>query len=269
MLEEEYQQHLWRTLLPLNLIEDASNRLHVKFTPAENLGATLKVIWRHLDESTALPEDTVDTELGNYFCFSGSTINVEINPEDIPDVPNMAALQGASLLFHVVPLPGYLEDGEYTLEMTVQTENPHPFEVTERYWLIEDNHVRSLFDEDHVLITNPWAEPFKDNDYEANGQGDSLPITNIVQNQFGRGELVGEFTSEEPFTTGSVHVYRFKAAGAGQMTVHTELIDAKVNTNLRVYRRTEILNPHTGAMVSFLGPVGIDALFAKPGMRRR
>jgi hypothetical protein len=221
VLESEFQHHLWRTLLPLNMRELGPNPLVVKFSPKNGLGATVDVIWRHEDPQN--PQQKIDTTIGTLTSINGVPSQISISN------PNVSLLQGEELLFRVTPLADQLDDGIYTLEMKVITDNPHPFEVVENYWRIFGNLIWRLDD--------PYTVPFSDNPNQGPANlalvGNSLEI---VLNQFGDGSYIRDFTSTEPYSVGSVHIYRFKTTGEGALTVRTVGLAEKVNTNLRLYR---------------------------------
>ena len=152
--------------------------------------------------------------------FGGASVTKLIPHADVP------GLKAAELLFRVTPQEGQLDDGAYTLEFRVSTSNPHPFEVIERYWGLDDDGRLGLLD-------HPEDEPVDDTLFGTHVG----TVVDIVQNQFGHGTAVGAFNHSTPSTLGSADVYRFKAIGPGRLTVHTEKIGDKINTNLKLYRR--------------------------------
>jgi CSLREA domain-containing protein len=219
VLETEFHRHLWRTILPANMLENAAPPL-VTFDPDGGLGATIEVIHRQFPSDPALPP--TDSVLTSFTSIGGQKVQQPITSTTI------AELQGGILLFRVTPLPAQLDDGVYSLSLRVETDNPHPFEVTEDYWLLGQSS--SVY---RLQNPNPASQQFLQPTISAFVG----TIQDIRQNQLGDGRLSSAFTTQQPFQPGSVDIFRFKAVGDGPLTVRTVLKEQGVNTNLRLYQR--------------------------------
>jgi len=228
VLESDYEQHLWKTLLPFNILEvpTAVNPV-ITLTPlGDDLTATLSVL--RADGST----------FASVVNAPGQAI--QINPPPAA----LYAIRGQALYFRVEPVAGQpLGDGTYTIELTVETSNPMPFLMTETAWHF------------HVFGPPPPIDPGDVG--EVNMLPDGERVVDIVQNQFGDGWAEGEFTSSAPHddgpfgNQGSIDVYRFWATTPGPISVRTVGIDESVNTNLRLYQAR--FNP--AGNVSYLGGI--------------
>ena len=208
VLEHDFEQHLWRTILPFN-IEGVPV---VTFQPANpELSAAVSVY--HAD-GTPIDTDEVNSP-GQAHSFALSA--------------SIGELMGETLLFRVEPIEGRpLGEGEYTLTMTVETSNPEPFILSETAWKFPHTSPHFVSGDGSHVGTLPDAEEVRD----------------IVQDQFGYGSAEGEFTSSLPYyiglqgmgNPGSIDVYRFWAITPGPVAVRTIPLDERVNTTLKVYR---------------------------------
>jgi hypothetical protein len=205
-LKFDYEQDLWHTLLPQNLVALPT----ISFTPTSNptpasgLAATITVYKTDFTQSltsfTNTPGQQAQVQL------SGMTLN---------------ELRGARILFRIEPLAGQLGDGLYTLEMRVETTNPAPFEVREDHWI------------------NPFDPP----NPMPPGQFGVFPLgtqfIDIVQDQDGNGSIPGSMTSSSPNTLGSLDVYRFQVQTPGPISIRTRPVaffGPGANTNIKLYR---------------------------------
>jgi subtilase family serine protease len=219
-LEADYQQHLWKTILPFNLLEVPK----VTFTPdTPNGGLSARVTVYRLN-----PDGSITGPLYDQTNAPGQPTSLALN---VP-VSQLDQLRGQTLVFRVEPVENYLGDGIYTLEMGVQTDDPHPFEVFEESWAYPGQDP-------------PDADPDTDGKQPPDGVFPAgVQVVDVIQNQFGYGRAEGKFTSKAvPLTNGSIDVYRFWAVTPGPVTVRTVAVpdplhpDAPpVNTNLRVYK---------------------------------
>jgi hypothetical protein len=157
----------------------------------------------------------------------GNRTPIVVNQMNSPGRPLMITLSGAienlrgqTILIRVEPVAGQLlGSGIYSLSMTVPTSDPVPFEVRETSW----------------QFGNSGAGKFPQ----------TFPI-DVVQNQFGHGEAMGQFTSSQPyhsgagdaFNPGALQVFRFWAINPGPVAVKTVLdpTTPTLNTDLRVYK---------------------------------
>jgi hypothetical protein len=228
VLENDYDQHLWKTLLPFNILEvPTAVSPVITLTPlGDDLTARLTVL--RADGSTFA---SVTNSPGQAIQFN-------------PSPASLYAIRGQALMFRVEPVAGQpLGDGTYTIELTVETSDPMPFLMTETAW--------------HFYVVGP-PPPIDPGDV---GEIDMLPdgemVVDLVQNQFGDGWAEGEFTSSAPHddgpsgNTGSIDVYRFWATTPGPISVRTVGIDESVNTNMRLYQAR--FNP--AGNISYLGSI--------------
>ncbi len=212
--EHDFEQHLWRTLLPFNMKSNAVPQVTLKSNSNANtspfFGATVTV----MDENMNVLKSAIN--------FPGGPV-LTINLDNI----NISQFQGQPLHFKVEPLQNQLlNDGFYTLEMEVETDNPFPFLVTETAW--------------KTFGSSPTILPAD------MGNVGSLPLNesvkNIIQNQFGDGSFTSSFTSSLPFdsgligNTGSIDVFRFWVETPGPVTVRTVPLSETVNTSIKLYQ---------------------------------
>lgn len=216
VLESDYEQHLWKTLLPFNILPaPTAGGPEITLTPkGGDLTATLTVL--RADGSTFASVTNAPGQVG------------QISPA-VATQAALYAIRGEALFFRVEPVAGAtLGDGVYTIELTVETTNPMPFLMTETAWHF------------YVFGPPPPVDPGDVGDVNMLPQGET--IVDIVQNQFGDGWAEGEFTSSAPHddgafgNTGSIDVYRFWAITPGPISVRTVGIDKDVNTNLKIYQ---------------------------------
>jgi hypothetical protein len=214
-LDTDFQQYLWKTTLPYNLVYDASRLPAVKFTPPGPHGSLRAHVSVYDAANLATP-----LQQGINTLYQSLTLTLAHTAAEVD------ALRGHTLLFRVevVPVPGALGDGKYSLGMTVATSDPNPFLVIQTAWKFPNttpNYVGGDGQEPGVI---------------------PKPIVDIVQNQLGQGSAQGEFqtaTSAEAanFDAKTVDIYRFWAFTPGPVSVRTVSIDGKnVNTNIRLYR---------------------------------
>jgi hypothetical protein len=223
-LGHDYEQHLWRTVLPGNILAVP----HLAFTPAAT-AAQMQV------------------QVSVYYA-NGTLIETDLNPSDKPLNATVADLRGRTLLFRVVPVAGQpLGSGTYSLKLRVQTDNPSPFQITEQNWYFTSRT------DDYNFYSDTHHSVF---DSTTSSRG-LLPAdmrgVDVIQNQFGHGEAAGQFTSSYPYNkpdpadatntyiygnAGAIQVFRFWAPNPGPVVVKTVLDPSTpgLHTNLRVYK---------------------------------
>lgn len=221
-LNADYQQDLYKTILPYNLVFDAFNLPVLTFTPATpNAGLEAKI--------TVYRADTL-AQIGTaQSAGPGATVKITL----YTTAAQMASFINAPLLILVQPLTNHLGDGIYSLDMNVRTKDPRPFLVTQDVWQFHPAGPTSP----KPLVGAP--------DVNANSSIGVIPagvtITDILQNQYGNGSADGQFTSSDPNSAATYSVYRFWTINPGPIVVRTVALqdsptDPVVNTNLRVYR---------------------------------
>ncbi|MCA9197526.1 MAG: hypothetical protein KDA87_08315 [Planctomycetales bacterium] len=208
VLESEHQQHLWRTLLPLNIVDSLGNGLSIELEPSDISGITADVV-RASDQQIL------------------ATLNSINGVKQTAFVPINQVSPGETLLFRIRSLPDQLEDGIYSLRMMVDTENPHPYEVTERHWKFGSRGNLLALDDPYSDVQQ-GATP--------NTIRDIGSPTEISLSQLGNGSLENGFIDDGD-ANNHVHVYQFQVPTFGQMKVWTETLHQNVNTNLRLYKR--------------------------------
>ena len=196
VLQHDYERDFWATILPLNMIGNPV----VRAIPTA--GSPLALNVTIYDEDLASPG--VLSSIGQ--------INTAPGTMGTFNISNYATRQGHRIHFHVRPISGDIGDGMYTLEMQVETTNPHPFEVTEPNWEVGATQ--------NVIYSFGNSETWKD----------------VIQNQFGYGSMQSSFTTSLPLRTGSVDVFRFWVETPGPVVVRTVALSPTVNTNLKLYR---------------------------------
>jgi hypothetical protein len=193
--ENDFEQHLWKTLLPANIktvpvvtFDPNGNNLRAKVTVYNDQG----------------------TEIGSATNLAGQTLTIPLPGQ------TAAGLKAKEMKFRVEPLAGQpLGDGIYDLLMNVDTDNPHPFETIEDGWTYPG----------HAQVGNFTVIPGS--------------ITNMVQNQFGDGQIEGNITSNTlPLNSAGMDVFRFWAhdGPVRVWTTHSQIIGAQANTNIRLYK---------------------------------
>lgn len=223
-LQSDYEQHLWRTILPLNILDVAGNGLQIELEPADLSGLTVDLL-RASDQQLLTSLNSINGVPQTAF------------------IPIGQVDAGETLLLRVRSLPDQREDGIYSLRMTVDTDNPHPYEVTERHWKFGAQD--SLFAvDDPYSDVQQGATPIA---VHAVGQPNDIPLS-----PWGNGAWTSEFL-DDGGANNHVHAYRFRVPAFGQMKVWTEAIDAHVNTNLRLYKR---ITTGTG---DFLTPLSLPS----------
>jgi hypothetical protein len=227
-LNADYQQQLYQTMLPYNLVFNAANLPVLTFTPStpqSGLEAQVTIY----NASTLAPIATaVSTAPGQTLSLPLYTTAAQMN-----------ALVSATLLILVQPVSAHLGDGIYSLDMNVQTTDPRPFLVTQSIWQFTPSILFGPKPLKGVADLNPNTSvgliPF------------GVKTTDILQNQEGNGTAVGQFTSSNPASAGSYAVYRFWTMTPGPIIVRTVALqisptDPIVNTSLRVYRGLDDAN---------------------------
>jgi hypothetical protein len=238
--EHDFEQHLWQTRLPYNMLNNAVPQVTLTSQPdgafAPSFPATVTV----MDQNLTVIKTATSAPNGPKLTINLDNISIE-------------AFRGQSLLFKVEPPPNQLlNDGLYTLVMEVETDDPYPFLLTETAWWFHGTAPQVLSQDDSVVHTLPEVEP----------------ITDILQDQYGDGTHESQFTSSLPFdhnfpffgapqgNAGAIDVFRFWVETPGPVTVRTVPIDPMngdppVNTNIKLYKPR--FNPD--GTVSYLGQI--------------
>ena len=265
-LEADFQNHLVKTILPANM----TDLPRVTFEPESSLSAVVRVYDADgLATGTPMEELVMPPDVNSSFTIDGSCTN-SICRQFLVDI-----LAGQELWVVVDPVEGQLGDGVYSLRMTVETEEPFPFELLEKAWRFPSS---TLLNDDGencnpLVATHDSNPPFlgvdaparddPDAKYRDVGGGSYVPcvgtfpdatdgtpmaIVDVIQNQYGDGMAEGVFTSELPYTQGTdrqgaIDVFRFWATNPGPVSVRTVAQadpanpDARpVNTTLKLYR---------------------------------
>ena len=227
-LSHDFQQQLYQTIVPYNLVFNSANLPVLKFTPSTpQSGLEAKITVYRADTLAVVATATSTTP--------GQTLSLFL----YSSLPQMNALKGVTLLILVQPIAGHLGDGIYSLDMNVQTTDPRPFLVTQDIWQFQPAAPNTL-------------KPLKGvSDLNSNTSTGvipaGVPITTIVQNQLGNGTADGQFTSSVPTSAGTYSVYEFWTMTPGPIIVRTVPIqdsptDPIVNTSIRVYRGLDDAN---------------------------
>ncbi len=215
-LEHDYEQDLWETILPENFFngnaaEDPAWPV-IRLGP-ETPGSSLQLRLTVLNEDGGPLRRIDNTVIGPFTAEAGQPLFVNFSELGVMRV----GLIGAKLQFRVEAVQGQLGNGVYSLRMTVRTTNPHPFEVTESAW------------------TFSGQEPVKyapGDDAKKRVLPPGTPITDVIQNQFGEGSVVGAFSGSGV----GVDVYRFWTPG-GPLRVWTSPAGSDpANTSIKLYR---------------------------------
>jgi hypothetical protein len=221
-LNADFQQQLFQTILPYNLVFNAANLPILTFTPSTPASGLQANVTVYRADTMAV----VATATSN---SPGQTLNLTL----YSSAAHLNALKGVTLLILVKPIAGHLGDGIYSLDLNVQTTDPRPFLVTQDIWQFQPAAPNTL-------------KPLKNvGDLNANTSVGvipaGVPITPILQNQLGNGVALGQFTSSDPTNAGTYAVYEFWTMTPGPIIVRTVPIqdnanDPIVNTSIRVYR---------------------------------
>ncbi len=236
-LQQGFQQQLWQTILPQDL------------TAGEQPGGLRAptIIFHPLSSTGPVHARVTVSVVGH------PDINAVIQPVD-PNhpwdltflLPNtqavIAELQGATVQFRVEGLgAALLGSGVYDLSIHVATSDPVPFQLDEKAWQFSGPTPAWLQEDAPSTSTNPVSHL---NDPGTLPAG--IQVVDVPQNQFGHGEVMGNFTSSTAGDLntpdpGSIAVYRFWALNPGAVSVKTVAAPGStVNTDLHVYRATYV-----------------------------
>lgn len=213
VLENEYEENLWRTILPLNVLP-SPNHLSIEVDPHGLLGVTVDVLRQ---DGTLLTSIT--------------SVNGILAEKQIP-ITDVSP--GETLLFRVRALPGQLDDGIYSLKLVVETDNPHPHEVLERFWRFVDD---TLFAVDDPYTEFRNANPPAPSVIPSKSVGEAV---DVVLSQLGNGFAEGLFVASNSGSANEVDLFRFRVPADGPLRVWTEAVNPLVDTNLRLYRRISV-----------------------------
>lgn len=234
-LKNGFQEQLWQTILPFNIVNGQQPNPTVVFHPQSAQGPVQAKITVYIGNQ----------QIG----FAQSDAN---NPaKDVTIQLNNVggSMNGKTVLIRVEARgDAKLGTGVYTLSMHVTTTNPDPFLVWQKAWQFPGPTPQWL-PEDAPSSNNNLNDPNYYSDHLTDPLTLPASVTDIAQNQFGHGEAQSEFTSSNPGTLsaqtgllvqpdpGTVAVYRFWAINPGPVSVKTVAADDKnVNTNIHVYR---------------------------------
>lgn len=215
--ENDFEQDLWETILPENFFAGSATESQawpvLRLAP-EAAGSDLQLRLTIYDGEGDLLRRTSGTFVTSFTSDPGQALYVNFANLGI----FRSALIGQKLRFRVEAMAGQLGDGVYSLKMTVRTTNSHPYEANETAWKFSGSTIERYFPGDNVAV---GALPA------------GTVITDIVQNQFGDGSIVGSFNSPGV----NVDVYRFWVPLSGPLKVWTSPFGADpANTAIKLYR---------------------------------
>ena len=222
VLHDDFDQQLWKTILP-NFIQASPT---VTFQPNSN-NALQGIVNAYLQDPTS---GHLTPLIVNQTNSAGSAVNFTLT-----DPLGYADLRGKAVLFQVEAVSGQpLGNGTYTLTMTVATPDPTPYEVTEQYWQFPGGATTPDGNApgNGVVPPAPATVGLLPPSLVVHGVDVGTAITDVVQNQYGHGEVTNDFTTSDP----TVQVYRFWAINPGPVVIKTEAVDPTVNTEIQIYQ---------------------------------